>query len=281
MALAEGSETMTSHAANNSITTRSLLPFFLFTFLLTWGVIGLYVFLNEPMTRIFGQLTGTHPLFYLAVWSPGIVAFIIIFINAGRAGLQTFLRGMLRWKANWGWYLFLLVGIPVIFVGGSWLNGNLLNEPLPYQAFAPAITAIFLGLIKGPVEEFGWRGLALPLLQKKMAPIWAALFIGVIWGLWHTPAFLLSGTQQSQWDFAPFFLGCVAISVIATPLFNSTRGSLLLSAFFHFNLMNPLWPDAQPYDTWLLAAVAVVLVWIYRKSMFSPAGGIKDVIIKD
>jgi len=59
----------------------SLFPFFLITFGITWGVIAFYVFVPEPMVRLFGQLTGSHPLFYLAVWSPGIVAFIIIFIN--------------------------------------------------------------------------------------------------------------------------------------------------------------------------------------------------------
>jgi membrane protease YdiL (CAAX protease family) len=41
--------------------------------------------------------------------------------------------------------------------------------------------------IKGPVEEFGWRGLALPLLQRKFAPFWASLILGGIWGFWHLP----------------------------------------------------------------------------------------------
>jgi hypothetical protein len=50
--------------------------------------------------------------------------------------------------------------------------------------------------------------LALPLLQRKFAPIWAGLILGAIWGLWHMPAFLLSGTQQSEWSFTAFFAGC-------------------------------------------------------------------------
>ncbi|MCK7511306.1 MAG: CPBP family intramembrane metalloprotease [Desulfobacterales bacterium] len=64
-------------------------------------------------------------------------------------------------------------------------------------------TAMFFMAIKGPVEEFGWRGFALPLLQRKMAPIWAGLLLGIIWGFWHLPAFLLSGTPQSAWSFTP------------------------------------------------------------------------------
>jgi hypothetical protein len=138
--------------------------------------------------------------------------------------------------------------------------------------------ALVLAAIKGPVEEFGWRGLALPLLQRKVSPIWAGMILGAIWGLWHLPAFLLSGTQQSEWSFAAFFVGCLAISVIATALFNKSRGSILLSAFFHFTLMNPIFPDAQPYDTYLLTVVAVLIVWWNRKGMLRKEGSVTEVI---
>ncbi len=164
------------------------------------------------MIRLFGQLTGSHPLFYLAVWSPAIVAFCIVFNKCGVQGITDFMKGIMLWKASWGWYVFLLLGIPVIFFAGAYMNVTLFAEPLPYQACVPALVATAMAVIKGPVEEFGWRGLALPLLQRRLAPIWAALIIGAIRGLWHTPAFLLSGTQQSQWDYAPFFMGCIAIS---------------------------------------------------------------------
>ena len=140
------------------------------------------------------------------------------------------------------------------------------------------VAALVLAAIKGPIEEFGWRGVALPLLQRKFAPLWAGLILGVIWGLWHMPAFLLSGTQQSEWSFTAFFAGCLAISVIATALFNESNGSILLSAFFHFSLMNPIFPDAQPYDTYLLIVVAIMIVWWKRNNMLTKQGAIVDVI---
>lgn len=264
--------------AEKRISFGSLIPFTLFTFLLTWGIFALYIFFPDSVIRLFGQLTGNHPLFYLAVWSPAIAAFWIVYKKYGLKGIKTFIKGVSLWRAPRGWYIFLLLGIPAIFYAGAYLNGKLFTEPLPYETFVPALIAITLALIKGPVEELGWRGMALPLLQRRIAPIWAALIIGMVWGLWHTPAFLLSGTQQSQWDFAPFFLGCIAISVIISALFNATKGSILLCALLHFNLMNPLWPEAQPYDTYLLFGVAVMVVWIYRESMFHQEGGIKRVI---
>ncbi|MGD9356257.1 MAG: CPBP family glutamic-type intramembrane protease, partial [Chromatiales bacterium] len=41
---------------------------------------------------------------------------------------------------------------------------------LPYDSFQSLLVPLILALIKGPVEEFGWRGLALPLLQRKLTP---------------------------------------------------------------------------------------------------------------
>jgi len=170
------------------------------------------------------------------------------------------------------------LGIPLIFIAGSFIKGNLFSDPFPFSSLSALLLATLFAVIKGPVEEFGWRGLALPLLQRKLAPIWAGLILGVIWGIWHMPAFLLSGTQQSEWSFAPFFIGCVALSIIVTPLFNRSKGSMLLTAFFHFMLMNPIFPDAQPYDTYIIIGIAVIVVWVNRKTMFTKKGAITRVI---
>jgi membrane protease YdiL (CAAX protease family) len=115
-------------------------------------------------------------------------------------------------------------------------------------------------------------------LQQKFAPIWAGLILGVIWGIWHLPAFLLSGTPQSAWSFTPFFAGSVAVSVIVTALFNASRGSILLPALFHFQLNNPIWPDAQPYDMYAFVAAAIIVVVINRKKMLSRDGAATEVI---
>ena len=143
---------------------------------------------------------------------------------------------------------------------------------LPFDAVGPALGAMAFMVILGPVEELGWRGFALPLLQRRYPPLGAALVLGVIWGLWHLPAFFLSGTPQSAWGFTPFLVGAVALSVIVTPLFNVSRGSILLAAFYHYQMINPLWPDAQPYDTVILVPVAAVVVWWHRSSMLDRTG---------
>ena len=257
---------------------NALVPFLLVAFGLAWGILALFIFLNEQMTVLFGALTGQHPLFFLAVYAPAIAAFMIVLYYAGAEGLRSYLARLLLWRCSPAWYAFLIIGIPLLFFGGSAMKGNLFAEPFPFSSFQALGAAMLFMAIKGPVEEFGWRGLALPLMQRKLAPLWAGLILGVIWGLWHFPAFLLSGTPQSAWSFTPFFVGSVAVSVIVTQLFNASRGSILLPALFHFQLINPIWPDAQPYDTLFFVAAALMVVWLNREAMLNRDRGVTEVI---
>jgi membrane protease YdiL (CAAX protease family) len=260
------------------VPVAALLPFLVLAFGIAWGVLGAFIFFADAMSGVFGPLTGRHPLFVLAVYAPAIAAFVTVLSTGGAAGLARFLSRLGLWRCSWGWAAFLIFGIPLIYSLGSAVKGNLLSVSLPFESLGAALGAILFMLVLGPVEEFGWRGVMLPLLQRRMAPFWASLVLGLVWGLWHLPAFFLSGTPQGAWSLAPFVAGSVAISVILTPLFNLSRGSILLAALFHFQLNNPLWPDAQPYDTAFFVAAAVITVWLNRGTMFRRAGATTEVI---
>ena len=256
----------------------SLLPFLLIAFGLAWGILALFIFQSEFMTTTFGNLTGQHPLFFLCVYSPAIAAFIIVLYYRGVNGLMLFFSRFFLWRCSSAWYLFIVIGVPLVFYAGATIKGTFFENLFPFESMQALFIALLLSAIKGPIEEFGWRGFALPLLQRHVTPLLASLIIGVIWGLWHFPAFLLSGTQQSNWSFAPFFLGCIAISIIATALFNASRGSILLAAFFHFMLMNPIFPDAEPFDSYLLALITFPIVWFNRKMMFTRKDSIVEIV---
>ena len=257
---------------------RDLIPFVSITFLLTWGIAGLYIFAPDMMTQLFGNLTGQHPLFYLATWAPAISALILVLCRHGSDGVRRFLSRLLLWRASLRWYGLLIIVVPLVFYVAALFKEGEYATLFPFTSVQAYLLALLLMAIKGPIEEIGWRGLALPLLQRRMAPIWAGLVLGVIWAVWHTPAFLLSGTVHSAWSMMPFFVGTVALSIIMTPLFNSSCGSILIAALFHLQMINPLWPDAQPYDTWLFVVVAAIVVWFNRAAMFSRHGAITEVL---
>ena len=96
--------------------------------------------------------------------------------------------------------------------------------------------------------------------------------------MWHIPAFLLSGTPQSGWSFLPYFLALMSVAMIMTAMFNASRGSLLLAILIHFQLNNPIFPDAQPYDAITFIIAALVVVWIYRKSLLGGADAVTVVV---
>jgi membrane protease YdiL (CAAX protease family) len=240
--------------------------------LLTWA---------DKVEQLFGPLRASHPLFILAVWSPALSAWTVILCTTGWSGFRGYLTRLRVWRCGPYWAIFIIVLIPLIYYMGAWLKGEPGFTVWPFESLSVGFAAIGLMAVLGPIEEFGWRDLLQPLLQRRFVPFAAALIVGFIWGIWHLPAFFLSGLPQSNWDVIPFLIGVIAISVIITPLFNATRGGILLPMIFHFQLNNPMWPDALPLDIpfWVLAAIIVTV--IYRKEMFDLGSGVKRVTALD
>ena len=87
--------------------------------------------------------------------------------------------------------------------------------------------------------------------------------------------------MYGSWALVPFFAGVVAIYVILTPMFNSARGSLLIAYLYHFQMMNPIIPDAQPWENLLFGIAAVVIVFLSRQTMFKKGSGVTDVLMPE
>jgi uncharacterized protein len=113
----------------------------------------------------------------------------MIGITEGRAGIRRFVL----WRVGLGWYLFALIGIPLILV----LSVIVLPGALAsFQGLAPLEPLPLLGIfvyiffLGGPLsEEPGWRGFALPRLQSLHGPLVGSPILGILWGLWHLPLF--------------------------------------------------------------------------------------------
>jgi len=258
--------------------TKTLLSFLGLTFGLSWVPMSLFILFADQFTALFGEMSSTNPVFLLAVYAPGLSGIFLVWRHYGLNGVGSFFRRLMFWRAPIQWWLFLLLGIPALIYAAAAIKGTH-NEPFRFVPWYMVFPALVQSLLLGPMgEEFGWRGLALPLLQRRFSPFWASLSLGVVWAVWHAPAFLMSGTPQSAWSFGPFFIGLIAITVILTPLFNASRGSLLIAILYHLNIMNPIFPDAQPWDSFLLAIAAAVIVFLNRRQMFQRGAGVTEVL---
>lgn len=260
---------------NKEMTARTLIAFVVLTFALSWGLLA--VFLTVPqLERTFGPLGYTNPIYFLIVWAPAFAALAVVGRRYGLRGLGSFASRLTMWRMPMRWWAFLLLGLPAVFYVGATIAGTF-PGPFPFSPWYGVLPALVTRFFLGPVEEIGWRGIALPLLQRRFSPFVASLVLGSIWAVWHIPAFF-AGTPMSGFSFGTWALGVMGITLVVTAMFNASRGSLLVAYLFHFMLMNPIFPDAQPWDSVILAVVAVVIVVADRKRMFSRGGGLTEVM---
>lgn len=257
-------------------TAPSLRAFFGLTFLLGWGTGIAMVLFQDPIETVFGEIGYTNPVFIFLVYSPALSGMFLVWRHYGTRGVVQFLRRLTLWRMPARWWA-LLIGIPVLFYAGAAIAGTL-GEPFPFSPWYGVFPALALTLIIGPVEELGWRGVALPLLQRRHTPLVSSLIVGSVWAVWHLPAFFMSGTKQEAWDLAPFLIGVVALAVILTPMFNASAGSLLIPALFHFQMNGDAWPDGQPWDMYLFAVMAIVIFLLNRKAMLTRDGAVTDIV---
>ncbi len=209
------------------IDRRALSAFFGLTFFLSWGLwIPMVVMGREvPFLRTGGT------------FGPLLAALIVTGVRGGRPGVGRLLRRFLIWRVNVLWYLFALFSTAMVVftalgvyfsIGGHRL---LFNDLRQVYLVVPVFLYVLLFSVLG--EETGWRGFALPRLQKRMGPLPASLILGLAWGVWHMPLFWIPGNFHHHIPFALFILQDVALAVVMTWIFNHTGGSLLLIHLFH------------------------------------------------
>lgn len=251
---------------------RGLGTFIALTFALTWGIAAMFIFTPD----LVGEAGLSNPFFVMAVYGPGIAGVVVAWLRLGTVGLRSYLSRLTMFRMPISAWLFVIVGFPVIVYAGALVTGTAGDTPVfsPwYSAVGALAAAMFLA---GTVEELGWRGVALPLLQRRFTPLASGLLLGLVWAMWHLPAFALSGTVQSAWAMGPYFAGILALSVIMTWLFNVSKGSIGVAWLVHFQAMNPLFPDAQPWDSLFYVIAAVIIVVVNRKSMLRSSDAVTE-----
>ena len=211
---------------------KSTLLFVVLTFVITWSV-------EIPVALVkYGYLAIKIPkgLQTLSTLAPGMAALLITALLPGKNGIAKLLKPLFQWRIGLKSYAFIFgTGILLPFLTlliFSVVSGQPIQiEPATSLLFYLAILLFFSPLW----EEIGWRGFLLPRLQLRYSAFHASLIIGIIWGLWHLPIILAINPygDKSIIYFLFIFLGCIAISILQTSIFNITKGSLLACVLLH------------------------------------------------
>ena len=262
----------------DAITTRMIIPFVLLTFGLTWGVVLVLLFAPNVVASFLGPMGVTNPVYILAVWAPALVAIALILWRVGWVGLRRYFGRVFHQQVGWQWLAFVLLALPAIKIFCAILNGTPFAGWLVLNPFGQVLGISLFMLFLGPVEEFGWRGFLLPLMQRVMTPALAGVIIGFIWAVWHIPAFFLDGAPHTAWSMAPFIIGVTSVGVVMAVVYNKTGGNLLFPILIHWQLNIAFWPEAQPWENYLNLVLAVILLWVHREVMFDRSKGLTEVV---
>jgi len=138
---------------------KTLVPFFALAFGLGWGIVALLILFPEQTQAVFGPMGYTNPLFILAVYSPAIAGIRLVWRHHGFKALGGYFRRLALWRMPLPWWIFLVFGIPAVFFVGAGIKGTI-SEPFPFSPWYELLPALVIGLVIGPVEEFGWRGVS-------------------------------------------------------------------------------------------------------------------------
>ena len=266
-----------SNPINGLVKTYPLGSFVLLTFVISWAT-WLCVWLAGK-----GVVLYTYPLVFIGVFGPFISAFVLTYIQDGKAGVVKLAKRLVQWRESLKWYavaLFLLPALMLVAIcinvalGGEMGNSPWLQWYLPLVLPIALVTGIITG---GPLaEEPGWRGYALPRLQAKYGPLAGGLVLGAIWCLWHVPLFFIPGTSQYGLPFLFWAAYTMALSMLMVWAYNRTNGSILIMMLLHASSnigitvlpvlpsMAGGWNTAHIFIGIVLLVTLAVIVWNWR-----------------
>jgi uncharacterized protein len=264
--------------------TRPLIAFFVLAYGWTWGLGAVsYALMQrgaipDPAVGVLETAVGFGP----------VLAALVVTATQGRRALVELLAQLVRWRVSPVWYLVAVYGPALVAVAGAmvWYG----PAALAYDRIWPAIITRYLPfalmtlVTAGPIqEELGWRGFALPRLQRRLGAAAGTAVLGGLWAFWHLPNVLFRG-----WD-APmtgwFLLATFLTAFAYTWLVNGARGSVLLAMLLHASintstrLVSTLVPDAalptiEAASHGILAlaygVVAIVLLAVTRGRLLAP-----------
>jgi uncharacterized protein len=245
---------------NSLNNTKKLIAYFILAYVISWSI-GIPLALSQQ-----GVIRPIFPLWahYFVAYGPTLSALIVTGVSEGQNGIRELGRRVFMWKVRPVWWLVALSPLTIGFLVGLMLNfamdSKVTLSTLGEVNFLPPIGIWALDLwvfTFGFGEEIGWRGYALPRLQKDQSALKATFILATLWALWHLPQFFYVFDPAIAIGWA---IGLLAGAIVFTWLFNSSDGSILIVAIFHgcFNFIS-----SSPAGNGILAAVVTIIVMIW------------------
>ncbi|MBS3768564.1 MAG: CPBP family intramembrane metalloprotease, partial [Candidatus Cloacimonetes bacterium] len=225
--------------AKNESIIRKIFYFFLISHGLPFLVTAILMLLEKSF---FISTPGFGTVLYLGMLSPTIAAIFIVYYFCDQTQRKDYWKSVIDFRRiKWQWVVIIItfpillrllaaIFAPLFTTSGFDFNLSS-NMTIPY-----ALMLFFFGPLP---EELGWRGVALPLLNKKWGFSAAVLFLGFMWSIWHLPLFFVEGTYQYQLGlgsglFWNYMVAVLFTSVVYGFIYFGTNRSILAVILFHY-----------------------------------------------
>ena len=263
-----------------------VLLFFILTYSFSWLLFGFAISMRQPVTvpSIFLLLT-------LAISGPSIVSILLVVWKYDAQKRHDFWQRLLDFRRiRPAWWVISFLSYPAIIaiaIGVDWLLGgdlpavptlrSFIEQPLGLPVF---LLITFYG---GPLsEELGWRGIALPEMERRWGLLRASLALGLIWGAWHVPGFSIPGTDQYNMGwFTPsfwlFLADILSMALIISLSYDQNNSSILAPILVHFshNLAYTLAAPLSPRTFTLFVMLGLILaigLQLFKKQILGEPG---------
>lgn len=177
--------------------------------------------------------SGASSLSILTVVTPSLIAAVLTFRAEGKKGIYDLFVEQTVKKAGLHWFVLSMFGIPLLasLAVLTSLHFDLSKFGLRTTQVLPQIPVILLIALG---EEYGWRGFLLPRLMKRFSVFHASILLGLLWGLWHFPAYLIGTGVPQQMNFLVFMLWVILGTLFISWIYFYTK-NVLTSVLAHIS----------------------------------------------
>ncbi len=255
---------------------RPILAYVVIAYAISWAIWFAGILSIDGMTGIGDERFS--PFLLAGSFGPSIAALVVAGVTGGRAAIFGLLRRLILVRVNWRVYavtFFLMPTIGLVFyiVGGIaprisiWKIAATMIPLLPINAL---LGGVVFGV--GPLgEELGWRGVLQSRLQGCTNSVATAVVIGLIWALWHLPAFRFADFRNGL-DLPQFVVlypvSTILIAFVMGHLWRWSHGSVFLAIMFHATL-NTMAVDLMRENWWDFGGWSPLRIYLVILAVFA------------